>query len=425
MIRNTIFLIAIGLFIGCSSGKTYEEIRQKTIDTAEVQFGKIGNLYQSKLIPRSLDKNDDLIKVNPYDWTSGFYGGSLWYMYELTKDSKWKDKAVAYTEILDTIQWYSGNHDVGFMINCSYGNGYRLGAKEHYKEVLINAAESLSKRFNSNVGLIKSWNYREAWDGVTEWFYPVIIDNMMNLELLFEASAFSGNDKYRDIAVIHADNTMRDHYRSDFSSYHVVDYDTIMGHVLDKATCQGFADNSSWARGQAWGLYGYVITYRATKDKKYLDFAINIADYMMNHPSIPEDNIPYWDYHIDVDGYVAEWDYQEGVDYFYRDVSAATITASALIELATYVQQDASDQYVNYAREIITNVSTPNYMATNDEDNFFLLKHSVGSMPHGGSVDRPANYADYYFLEALVRLINYEKDKEQVLPKKTTIAKAQ
>ncbi|MCY4217267.1 MAG: glycoside hydrolase family 88 protein [Flavobacteriaceae bacterium] len=421
MTRNFIYLLFLGLFFGCSSEKTIEKVKQKTIDAAEVQFSKIGKLYESKRIPRTL-KNGDLFSVNPYDWTSGFYAGSLWYLYELTENPQWKDQAVAYTEILDTIQWYSGNHDVGFMINCSYGNGYRIGGKEHYKQVLVNAAESLSQRFNSNVGQIKSWNYREAWDGVTEWFYPVIIDNMMNLELLFEASAISGNSFYRDLAIIHADNTMRDHYRPDFSSYHVVDYDTITGHVLDKATCQGFADNSSWARGQAWGLYGYVITYRATKDEKYLNFAINIADYMMSHPSIPEDKIPYWDYHIDVDGYQAEWDYQDGVDYFYRDVSAATITASALIELATYVSQEESNQYVDYARDIIMNVSTPNYMATEDEDNYFILKHSVGSMPHGSSIDTPANYADYYYLEALTRLINYETDKDHVLPENTFMA---
>lgn len=410
------------LTLSCDREKSLEEIKQKTIEVAETQYNKIGDLYELQLIPRTHYEDGRLRTVSPYDWTSGFFGGSMWYMYELTKEFEWREKAINYTEILDTIQWYSGNHDVGFMINCSYGNGYRIGGVEEYKQVMINAAESLSRRFNPNVGLIKSWNRSKSWDGETNWYFPVIVDNMMNLELLFEASALSGNNHYRDIAIIHADNTMKHHYRPDYSSYHVVDFDSITGRVLDKGTHQGYADNSSWARGQAWGFYGFVITYRATKDKRYLDFAIKIANYMITHSSLPKDKIPYWDYHVGDIDYQPLWDYQKGEFYFYRDVSAATITASALIELATYVDDGSSEHYIEVAKEIVQNLSTSNYMASEDDQNYFILKHSVTSVPHGVEVDKPLNYADYYYLEALTRLSRYIKD-QNVLPENSSIAK--
>ena len=147
-------------------------------------------------IPRRIDENGDLETTGIYGWTSGFFAGSLWYIYEMTGDEKWKEEAIRWTETLDTIQYWSGNHDVGFMINCSYGNGLRLTGNEAYKPVLVQTAESLIKRYNPHAKSLESWNYRKAWDGVTEWFFPVIIDNMMNLELLFEASRLSGDKRF-------------------------------------------------------------------------------------------------------------------------------------------------------------------------------------------------------------------------------------
>ncbi|MCK5465054.1 MAG: glycoside hydrolase family 88 protein, partial [Bacteroidales bacterium] len=199
-------------------------------------------------IPRRIDVDGALETTSIYGWTSGFFGGSLWYIYELTGDDRWKEEAIRWTGTLDTIQYWSGNHDVGFMINCSYGNGLRLEGNEAYKSVLIQTAESLIKRYNPNAKSLESWNYRKAWDGITEWYFPVIIDNMMNLELLFEASRLSGDKRYEEVAVQHAQTTIKNHYREDFSSYHVVDYDTLTGEVLDRATCQGYVDESSWAR---------------------------------------------------------------------------------------------------------------------------------------------------------------------------------
>ncbi len=354
-------------------------------------------------VPRTTEPDGTLKTTDIYEWTSGFFAGSLWYLYELTGDEKWRDEAEKRTETLDTVQYWSGSHDVGFMINCSYGNGLKMTGREDYKKVIINTAESLCKRYNAVAKCIKSWDYREAWDGKTKWFYPVIIDNMMNLELLFEASRLSGNNRYRDIAIQHALTTMKNHYRPDYSSFHVVDYDTISGAVLDKATCQGFTDRSSWARGQAWGLYGFTVCYRYTGDRKFLDFAEHIADYIIGYPGLPEDMIPYWDYNVKDEGLKPEWAYNAD-DYpvIPRDASAAAITSSALYELAGYAG-DRGDEYRKAAGKIMTSLSSPAYLAVNTPDRYFLLQHSVGSIPHGVEIDVPLVYADYYYLEALVR----------------------
>jgi rhamnogalacturonyl hydrolase YesR len=354
-------------------------------------------------IPRRIDENGALVSTGIYDWTSGFFAGSLWYIYELTGDEKWKEEAIKWTETLDTIQYWSGNHDVGFMINCSYGNGLRLTGNEAYKSVLIQTAESLIKRYNPHAKSLESWDYREARDGKTEWFFPVIIDNMMNLELLFEASKLSGDTRFEEIAIQHAQTTMKNHYRDDFSSYHVVDYDTLSGEVLDRATCQGFVDESSWARGQAWGLYGLVTCYRYTRDRQYLDFAEHVADYLITHPNLPDDMVPYWDYNVLDPGLTPEWDYDPAMfDEIPRDASAAAITSSALCELSGYAGEDG-EKYYTAATRILTALASPNYLALDGKNRYFILNHSVGSIPHAVEIDVPLVYADYYFLEALLR----------------------
>lgn len=352
--------------------------------------------------PRTINEKGDLVTTDLYDWTTGFFAGNLWYIYELTGDEKWKSEAVKWTEALDTIQYWSGNHDVGFMMNCSYGNGLRLTGNEAYKKVLVQSAESLCKRYNPNTLCIESWDYRKAWNDTVEWFFPVIVDNMMNLELLFEATKLSGNKKYEEIAIQHAMTTMKNHYRPDYSSYHVVDYDTITGEVLDRATCQGFTDESSWSRGQSWGLYGYVLCYRYTKDPQYLSFAENIANFLLNHPNVPEDGIPYWDYNALDTGFIPEWKHDPGkFPIILRDASAAAIMSSALFELGT-LSASQGTRYTEAATKILRSLASPGYME-NPGNKYFILNHCVGSIPHGAEVDKPLVYADYYFLEALLR----------------------
>ncbi len=384
--------------------------KQKTILNPEIeQFitGQYSNMLEVAedltKIPRRIDENGALVTTGIYGWTSGFFGGSLWYIYEITGDEKWKEEAIKWTETLDTIQYWSGNHDVGFMINCSYGNGLRLTGNEEYKPVLIQTAESLIKRYNPHSKSLESWDYRKAWDGKTEWFFPVIIDNMMNLELLFEASKLSGDKRFEEIALQHAQTTMKNHYRDDYSSYHVVDYDTLTGEVLDQATCQGFVDESAWARGQAWGLYGLVTCYRYTQDRQYLDFAEHVADYIIDHPNLPEDMVPYWDFHVLDPGLTPEWNYDPSMfDEIPRDASAAAIICSALLELCEYSDQNG-ERYYEAATKILHSLASPNYLALEGKNKYFILNHSVGSIPHGVEIDVPLVYADYYFLEALLR----------------------
>jgi unsaturated chondroitin disaccharide hydrolase len=402
-----IVLLFTVLSHGCNSGKTIltPELKQFIQDRYSNLLEASGDLSR---LPRSIDENGALLTTGIYGWTSGFFPGSLWYIYEITGGEKWKDEAGRWTETLDTIQYWSGNHDVGFMINCSYGNGYRLTGNEAYKTVLIQAAESLIKRYNPVVKSLKSWNYNESWDGSTVWHFPVIIDNMMNLELLFEASKLSGDKQFEEIAIQHAQTTMKNHYRDDYSSYHVINYDTLTGEILDRATAQGFADESAWARGQAWGLYGFVICYRYTRDKQYLDFARNIAGFLLNHPNLPEDMVPYWDYNAGDPDLTPEWDYDPSMfDEIPGDASAAAITCSALFELSDYAGQN-SERYSKAATKILRSLASPDYLALKGKNKYFLLNHCVGSIPHGVEIDVPLVYADYYFLEALIRQAGLE-----------------
>lgn len=410
MVR-TISILAVAIFI---AGCTTKQEPKAVFDVMEFIAGQLENTLQEEnnptKIPRTINADGSLKSVDIYSWTSGFFAGNLWYMYELTKEEKWKSEAIRRTEALDTIQYWSGNHDVGFMMYCSYGNGLKFAGLDQYRDILVQTAESLSKRYNKKAMVIKSWNYRQAWDGKTDWFYPVIIDNMMNLELMFEASILSGNQKYRQIAIQHAETTMKNQYRDDYSSYHVIDYDTITGTVLDKATCQGFTDESSWARGQAWGLYGYILCYRYTLDEKFLDFAENIAAYMLNHKNLPADMIPFWDYNVTDKGLQPEWSY-DAADYpvIPRDASAAAITASALYELASYSSK--GKQYKEAADKIVDSLLSPDYLAVHGKNKYFILNHSVGSIPHGVEIDVPLVYADYYLLEALYRKGEYANIK--------------
>lgn len=335
--------------------------------------------------PRTFE--DGRVKmVGAKDWTSGFFPGSLWLMYELTQNEKFKTEAQYYTSLLDSAQYNKGTHDLGFILYCSYGNGFRLTADSSYRQVLLNGAKSLMTRYNSKIGLIRSWDFNKDI-----WQYPVIIDNMMNLEFLLWASKVSGDTSMKTACISHADKTMANHYRLDNSCFHMVDYDTITFMPHRKQTYQGYSDSSSWARGQAWGLYSYTMMYRETKDKKYLEQAQKIAVFILDHPRLPDDKIPYWDF--DAPNIPAEP----------RDASAAAIIASALIELSSYVPENS--KYFAAAETILKNLSSDKYLAAKGENGLFILKHSTGNWPKKSEIDTPLNYADYYFIEALSRYI--------------------
>ncbi len=342
--------------------------------------------------PRTFESGK-LVTVKAKDWTSGFFPGSLWYLYEFTGDEKWKTTAVDYTARLEDIRNHAGSHDVGFILNCSFGNGYRLTHDPKYREVLNQGARTLSARFKPEVGLIRSWDHGD-------WKYPVIIDNMMNLELLTWSAREANEPRLRDIAIQHADNTLKNHFRPDGSCWHVIEYDPANGAMVKKQTHQGAADDSSWARGQAWALYGYTMMYRETRKAEYLTQAEKVARFLMNHPRLPEDKVPYWDFDA------------PNIPNAPRDASAAAVMSSGLIELSNFVQPEFGRQCIQLARQQLLSLSSPAYLAKPGENGGFLLRHCVGNLPKKSEVDAPLNYADYYFLEALLRyrarIISYD-----------------
>ena len=318
-----------------------------------------------------------------YDWTSGFFPGNLWYAYQLTGNEEFKKEAVKFTNYLYPLREYKGTHDIGFMMNCSFGNSYRLCPVDSVRQALIQTADNLCGRFNPEIGCIRSWDFGK-------WNFPVIIDNMMNLDLLFNVSKLTGDNKYKDIAVKHAQTTMKNHFRPDYTSYHVVSYNND-GSVEVKQTHQGKNAESAWSRGQAWGVYGYTSCYRETQDVAFLQEAIHIADMIMERVKT-DDLIPYWDY-----------DAPAG-EKTPRDASAAAITASAFLELSTFVPD--GKKYADYAETILKSLSGPGYLSAKGSNQGYVLMHSTGSLPHGSEIDVPLNYADYYYLEAMKRYMD-------------------
>ena len=323
--------------------------------------------------------------VRSGDWTSGFFAGELWYLYEFTKDPEWLELARTYTEKIKKEQFNTGTHDLGFMMYCSFGNGYRLTGDTAYRSVIVQSAKSLSKRFNPVAGVIKSWDHNKA-----KWKFPVIIDNMMNLEFLFEATKLTGDSSFYKIAISHADQTLKNHFRPDYSSWHVLDYDTQTGKVNQKLTAQGYSDESAWARGQAWALYGFTMCYRETQRRAYLDQAKAIAKFILNNKSTPADGIPYWDYN------------DPKIPGASRDASAAAITAAALYELDGFVPEEG---YKKSADHLLYSLNR-SYTSKPGGNKGFILEHSTGHRPANSEIDVPINYADYYYLESLLRLMN-------------------
>ncbi|HVI43248.1 MAG TPA: hypothetical protein VM802_00195 [Chitinophaga sp.] len=384
----TILLLPAFLLQTYAQNKTDRALLRKadeTLQFAARQYKLMMKHVPDSLLPRTTNSKDgSLMTSNSGWWTSGFYPGTTWYLYEYTKDPAFKAEALKRMELVKKEQYNTHTHDLGFMMYCPYGNALRFTGDTAYKTILLTSARSLATRFNPTVGCIKSWDHGT-------WKFPVIIDNMMNLELLNWATRVSGDKQFEQIARTHANTTIKNHFRPDYSSYHVIDYDPATGAVFQKKTHQGAADGSAWSRGQAWGLYGYTAMYRDTKDKAYLDQARHIADYILSQRNMPADLVPYWDYDA------------PGIPNVPRDVSAAAVTASALLELSRYTDKANSKRYWQAAEKMLISLCSPAYLAKEGENNDFILMHSVGSLPHKSEVDVPLTYADYYFVEALMR----------------------
>lgn len=339
--------------------------------------------FDSTNIPRTM-VDGKMEGTKSKSWTSGFFPGLLWELYENSKDERIKEAAENWQTFVEKEKYDHTTHDLGFKLYCSYGNAWKATSEEAYRDVFLTASNTLITRFNDKIGAIRSWDHH-----ADVWQFPVIIDNMMNLEMLFEATLETGDSVYYKVAEQHALTTLNNHFREDNSSYHVVSYDTLTGEIETKQTHQGFSHESAWSRGQAWGLYGYGIAYKYTGRQEFLDQANKIADYIFTHPNLPDDLIPYWDYDA------------PNIPNEPRDVSAAAVTASGLFALAQ-LDEGRSEQYKKWANTILKSLAKEEYQL--DVAPFFL-KHSVGSIPGEFEVDAPIIYADYYYVEALNRSI--------------------
>lgn len=388
--RKTIFFITSLLCLACQKQESMQELTARVFERAAAQMELMDKNLDSAAVsnpgvaiyPRSINKEGALWTSNYKWWCSGFYPGSMWYVYEYTGDEKIKELALEYQAGLEPLRFRKDDHDIGFQLMCSYGNCLRLTEDQTCVPVLIDGANSLASRFDPEVGCTRSWSFGK-------WSFPVIVDNMMNMELLLKAAELGGSDSLKNVALAHARTTMKNHFRDDKSCFHLVDYNPETGEVVGKQTVQGLADDSAWARGQAWGLYGFTMVYRFCKEQDILDHAIAIAEYLL--PRLPEDGVPFWDY-----------DSAE-IPNDVRDASAAAIMASSLIELSQYVDAEKAERYLATAEKMIRTLASDEYLCAEGEDYGFLLKHSTGNKNTDSEVDVPLTYADYYFLEALIR----------------------
>lgn len=342
---------------------------------------------QEGQLPKNVDKNGKFNTSDCFWWCSGFFPGILWMLSEDQPQNKQlRQYAELFTQRVEPVRNEKHSHDVGFMLNCSFGHAYRITGDKAYLPVLSDGARNLAARFIPKAGVTRSWEPNKKWKN------PVIIDNMMNMELLELIGKMEKNQRYLDIAESHAKTTMKNHYREDYSTFHVVDYDDQTGEVLHRQTAQGYADNSAWARGQMWGLYGYSMMYRETGDKTYLKQAQQVAKYLTGRSNWPEDMVPYWDFDCpDIPNTV-------------RDASSAAIMASALIELSTFDKKSNAKRWMETAIKQLKSLASPAYTAPAGSHHGFILLHSTGSFPANSEVDIPLTYADYYYVEALLRL---------------------
>jgi Glycosyl Hydrolase Family 88. len=352
------------------------------------------------LMPRNVLKGEshwNCRKASKEEWTAGFWPGVLWYDVEATGDTAIRKESERFTESLEFLSKSPAyDHDLGFLMYCSYGNAYRLTGNPKYKQILLNTADTLATLFNAKVGTILSWPREVKAKG---WPHNTIIDNMMNLELLFWAAKNGEDKKLYDIAVSHANTTMKNHFKADYSCYHVVVYDTITGKKIKGITHQGYADGSMWARGQGWSIYGFTVCYRETKDTAYLNFAQKVADVYLKR--LPQDYIPYWDFN------------DPAIPNAPRDASAAAVVASALLELSTYLPNEKGVAYKDAAIRMLKALSSSDYQSRAKNPSF--LMHSTGHRPNHSEVDASIIYADYYYIEALLRLKKYSIKNTQSL----------
>jgi rhamnogalacturonyl hydrolase YesR len=378
----------IGLFAQSNSNAVLKKQIATNLSLAVEQYQILHRNVAADRMPQNFDINTGkMVTSNTKWWCAGFFPGTLWYLYDYSKNTNIQKIAEERLNLMEPEKHFTGNHDLGFMMYCSYGNAYRVTQNDKYKKIIDTAAMSLASRFRPKIQSIQSW------DSSKNFKCAVIVDNMMNLELLTWVSNNGGDPRFGEIARIHANTTIERQFRPDNAAYHVLDYSLATGTLLKKTTWQGYSDSSAWSRGQGWAVYGYTMMYRLTKDEKYKEQANKIAAFILNHPRYPKDGIPYWDFDA------------PNIPNALRDASAGAIMASAFIELSGYVTGPLKQKYKKASETILTSLSSPEYLATKGTNGGFLLKHSVGALPLKGEVDMALTYADYYFVEAMLRYL--------------------
>ena len=386
-------IVLAGMNISCSTKKDSNifDVNEALIYCNNQILRTLSEIGDNTMMPRNIMDSLTrwrLVNVSIGEWTVGFFPGILWYNYENTKHESMKNHALHNTYLLEPLTRQSAHdHDLGFQLFCSYGNAYRLTGNEKYKQIILNAADTLATLFNPKIGTMLSWP-REVKP--RNWPHNTIVDNMMNLEMLFWASKNGGNKDLYDIAVRHAETTMKYGFRDDGGNHHVAVYDTVNGHFIKGVTHQGYADNTIWARGQAWGIYGYTMVYRETGDKRFLRFAEKITDLYLRR--LPENEwVPFWDFDA------------PNIPNEPRDASAAAIVASALLELFQLTDNDEKAAiYKNAAIKMLETLSSDKFQSRETKPS--LLLHSTGHWPNKSEVNASIIYADYYYIEALMKL---------------------
>lgn len=385
MIKIKLFL-ALGIFalLSCTSKQSdnYTDVLDNCVSKVETA---ILDIPSTDSFPRNITPGERTWNyVNVRDWTSGFWPGVLWYAYEYSGKEEIKEQAERFTEPIEILsKSKASDHDIGFMVYCSFGNGYRLTGNEAYKKVMLDAADTLATLYNPIVGSILSWPSK------TEYPHNTIIDNMMNLELLFWAAKNGDHKELYHMAERHAEVTMNNIVRADSAVYHVGIFNDVTGEFIKGVTHQGYADESMWARGQGWGIYGFAISHRETGREDFLETSIKLAEKFLQR--LPEDGIPFWDFD------------DPDIPNAPKDASAAAVAACGLIELSGLVKDETlKEKYIASARKLVAILSTDEYLSK--DANQAILLHSTGHYPRNSEIDVPIIYADYYFLEALLKL---------------------
>ena len=365
----------------------YDLTHVSTYATPDANYPRAVNPTTGKWIPLGMGWLSDLNRWGYVHWAGGYIPGSLWYMYQHTSDQTWKNYAQSWTKRLDYEQTRTKDHEAGFIVPRSFGLGYKITSDPNYKQVIINATDTLiDSRHNPLIGCIKSWNK------VGNKPYTVIIDGMMVLDMVFWASKNGGEPAWYNVAVSHANKTMANNVRPNGSVWQAVDYNEVTGAVDLKWNKQGYNNNTTWSRGQAWGIEGFVIAYRETLDPNYLTTAKKIANYFIDH--LPPDYVPYWDFNAP--------EHPEARQV--RDTSAAAIAASGLLDLITFLSDydPAKQKYQNAAVNILNSLASSTYLAEGTNSMGILL-HGTANGNNTSELDTSLMYGDHFFIEALMR----------------------